>query len=253
MGFADSQPILRASAALWSPPLRTLYALPLLRGVKAFCALKGRKSLFGSVVDPCCYLRCKDGDAIYGSVAAFRFHFLALDTIQLKGAAMHAHVCQKCGETFSSPKKHRVFCTNCNADDNNTTARQYSMRDGHLRPYLNVLRSKNNHLPGKSRKGLTLEHLVEQWKKQGGLCAVSNIQMTYRAVKGEWFPYNISIDRIIPGSEGGLYEPDNIQLVCSIINSMMQDYSKEVFVTVCVAVADRFRELSQSVENTTAL
>jgi hypothetical protein len=152
---------------------------------------------------------------------------------------MHSYVCKKCNVTFSSNKKRRSVCSDCNEAANNSTARQYAKVDGNHRMFLNRLRFKNNHISGKSRKNITLEHLLSLWKKQGGLCDETGIEMTYRCVKGEWFPWNVSIDRIRPGRP---YDIGNIRLVCSGTNALMRQLSKEVFTKTCVAVANKFRE-----------
>lgn len=154
---------------------------------------------------------------------------------------MHSHVCKNetCGKTFSSNKKRRSFCSDCNEAANNNTARQYAMVNGNLRMFLNRLRSKNNHIPSKSRKNITLEHLLNLWKIQDGLCDETGISMTCRLAKGEWFPWNVSIDRIKAGEP---YTLDNIRLVCSGTNGLMRQLSKEVFRKTCIAVADKLRQ-----------
>jgi hypothetical protein len=48
--------------------------------------------------------------------------------------------------------------------------------------------------------------------------------MTYRAERASFFPYNVSIDRIIPKWEGGTYSLDNIQFVCKVANVLKQHY-----------------------------
>jgi hypothetical protein len=63
--------------------------------------------------------------------------------------------------------------------------------------------------------------------------------MTYRAKKGETFPFNASIDRINPGQIGGEYKKENIQLVCTAINSFFKHYPRELVVEICVAVAKK--------------
>jgi hypothetical protein len=105
--------------------------------------------------------------------------------------------------------------------------------------FLNRLRFKNNHIPRKSRKNITLEHLLNLWKKQSGLCAETGFEMTYRLVKGEWFPWNVSIDRIKAGEP---YKIDNIRLVCSGTNALMRQLSKDVFRRTCIAVTGKLQE-----------
>lgn len=153
------------------------------------------------------------------------------------------HVCQKCGRDFQSTRREQLFCSeDCRGQTNRSTEDQYSKIDNNLPLFLNRLLYKDNHRKGKSRKNITRDQLLELWKRQDGLCAISGIPMTYRAKKDEWFPYNVSIDCIIPRSKGGEYTIENIQLVISFINPLVKEHSKELFMRVCFAVANRFKE-----------
>ena len=111
----------------------------------------------------------------------------------------------------------------------------YARVDNNLPYYLNRLLHKKNHIPAKSRKNLTRADLERLWEQQGGRCALSGIPMTFRAKKGNTFPYNASIDRIVPG---GPYTIDNVQLVCTITNTIMRHFSKKDFVRLCNAVVE---------------
>ena len=93
----------------------------------------------------------------------------------------------------------------------------------------------DDNIEGKSRRNLTRNDLLELWQKQDGRCAISGLPMTCRTKSGEKFRYNASIDRIMPGDP---YERNNVQLVCTIINSLMKDFSKEDFIRLCTAHAD---------------
>jgi hypothetical protein len=96
---------------------------------------------------------------------------------------------------------------------------QYEKLDGNLEGFLNKLRTSTH-----ERKHLHLRDLVDLWNKQEGRCAITGIPMTYRAERGEFFPYNVSIDRVVPKWEGGTYASENIQLVCKIANALKQHY-----------------------------
>jgi len=160
---------------------------------------------------------------------------------------MFEHVCQKCARTFQSTRRQQRFCSeNCRDQPNRTTEDQYAKLDGNLSHFLNRLLYKENHRPGKSRENITREQLFELWNKQNGRCAISGIPMTYRAVRGVWFPYNVSIDCIVPRSKGGRYEIGNIQLVISFINPIVKEHPKELFKEVCVAVANQFKNEAES-------
>lgn len=147
------------------------------------------------------------------------------------------HICEKCGTQFESSRSRQRFCSEgCRGLSNRTTAQQYSRIDGNLDLYLNRLLYKHNNIEGKNRDNLTRSHLLQLWERQGGKCAISGLPMTYKAKRGERFPFNASIDRIAPGAP---YEPENIQLVCTVINSLMKDFAKEDFIRVCAAVAQK--------------
>jgi len=120
---------------------------------------------------------------------------------------------------------------------NRSTADQYELIDGNLACYLNRLLYKRNNIQGKSRRQITRGHLMSLWQKQDGRCAISGIIMTCRAQKGTQFPHNASIDCIVPISQGGRYEPGNIQLVWTVVNGFVRDYSKTDILNVCFAVA----------------
>ena len=103
--------------------------------------------------------------------------------------------------------------------ENRTSEEQYDYLDGNLRRFLNKLRNRND-----DRKHLRLGDLVELWNRQDGRCAITGIEMTYRAALGSFFPYNVSIDRIVPKWEGGTYALNNIQLVCKMANELKKHY-----------------------------
>lgn len=72
----------------------------------------------------------------------------------------------------------------------------------------------------------------ELWCKQNGLCAISNLPMTYIFNNGR-IPTNVSVDRI--DSKKG-YTRDNVQLVCMAINQMKSDLDNNTFYNLCKAV-----------------
>lgn len=80
---------------------------------------------------------------------------------------------------------------------------------------------------------ITKKYLVELFKTQNGNCNLTNISMTT-----EFIPYkgrnkriyNSSVDRI--DSKKG-YTIENIQLVCSIVNTMKWDLDNNDFIDIC--------------------
>jgi hypothetical protein len=90
---------------------------------------------------------------------------------------------------------------------------------------------------------ITKQDLIDTYDRQNGLCAISNLEMTFvqepNSKESGGIKYNpnhvrnISIDRIDSTKS---YTPDNIQLVCSVINTMKSSFSSDDFVTMCKLV-----------------
>ena len=73
-------------------------------------------------------------------------------------------------------------------------------------------------------------YLFGIWEKQSGLCVYSGIQMTL-----DTNCYNtISLDRIDSSKD---YSRGNVQLVCSAVNKMKQEYSEELFLFLCKSIS----------------
>lgn len=73
------------------------------------------------------------------------------------------------------------------------------------------------------------EFLKELWNKQNGLCAISNIPMTFEMNNGR-VPTNVSVDR---RDSKLYYTKDNIQLICMAINQMKSDLSTNELLYFC--------------------
>jgi hypothetical protein len=141
----------------------------------------------------------------------------------------YKHACRYCGTEFSNSRRKQTYCPETLGScrmyargmyaENITTEDQYKNLDGNLRGFLNKLRTSKE-----ERKHLPLRCLLELWNKQEGRCAITGIAMTYRAERGSFFPYNVSIDRIVPKWEGGTYALDNVQFVCKMANVLKQHY-----------------------------
>lgn len=79
-----------------------------------------------------------------------------------------------------------------------------------------VRRAEKRHLVKWPHEPFTLTHgqIIDLWKSQAGLCALSGIEMTWG--QREQKPTSLSIDRI--DSKCG-YHLDNIRLICHSINA----------------------------------
>lgn len=110
-----------------------------------------------------------------------------------------------------------------------STENQYKEISGNWERYFSRLLQKS------FRRGrLTRDDLLLQLKKQEGKCALSGIPLTCQLEVGKRFKTNASIDRIIAGED---YSPENIQLVCSALNSWRGDTDLNEFIWFCEQVS----------------
>ena len=77
---------------------------------------------------------------------------------------------------------------------------------------------------------LTLEHLLDLWRDQCGLCAYTKLPLVAQGNQIN----SISIDRV-DNSKG--YIVGNVQLVCAAINRMKSVYSENEFIGLCNLVS----------------
>lgn len=73
---------------------------------------------------------------------------------------------------------------------------------------------------------LTAEDLMDIWNRQDGKCAMSGVYMTHAPYADNFNSKNLSIDRL-DHSKG--YYPTNVQLVCSAVNMLRGNMSREDF------------------------
>ena len=67
--------------------------------------------------------------------------------------------------------------------------------------------------------------IKDKLKQQDYRCAYTGQKLTLGV--------NASIDHIIPTSQGGTHEADNIQMICTIVNIMKHSTSHEEFLKLC--------------------
>ena len=77
---------------------------------------------------------------------------------------------------------------------------------------------------------------IFSWEKQKGICAISGQKMSWnmkkKDTKQKWGCNKcLSIDRI--DSINGNYVEGEIQLVCTIVNIMKNQYPQEIFIKWC--------------------
>lgn len=144
-------------------------------------------------------------------------------------------ICPICDSTFTARSGPHKFCsTLCKTKNNQNNGsmackKQYERISGDWVRYFNRLNRRTS-----SRPDLTTQHMLDVLDQQKGLCALSGVKMTCLLEQGKKFKTNASIDRIRAGEP---YTVDNIQLVCSALNSWRADTDLQEFVWFCKQVA----------------
>lgn len=145
---------------------------------------------------------------------------------------VYEKTCPNCLSSFIGISKQRFCSESCKGEykyveKGATTEKQYAYISGHWDRYFNRLLNKTN------RKDLTVKQLLTLLEEQNGLCALSGAPLTCVLVKGTKIKTNASIDRI---QAGGDYSIDNVQLVCSALNSWRADTDLQEFIWWCKQV-----------------
>lgn len=144
--------------------------------------------------------------------------------------------CKICNNTFFAKSGSHKYCSiKCKTKNNQLNGsmackRQYERISGDWVRYFNRLNRRTS-----KRPLLTTQHLLDQLEKQKGLCALSGITLTCTLEQGKKFKTNASIDRIRAGED---YTPENIQLVCSALNSWRSDTDLQDFIWFCKKVTE---------------
>lgn len=143
--------------------------------------------------------------------------------------------CVVCSTLFTPSSGVHKFCSeSCKGkwkylSGHVTTHSQYKKISGNWERYFSRL------LIHGRKETLTRQDLLNQLEKQNGLCALSGVPLTCQLESGKRFTTNASIDRIKAGEE---YSPDNIQLVCSALNSFRKDTQLDEFIWFCEQVTN---------------
>lgn len=152
--------------------------------------------------------------------------------------------CIICQQVFLARSGVHKYCSDlCKTKNNQTNGsmtckKQYERISGDWTRYFNRLNRRTT-----KRPVLTTKHLLTQLEEQGGMCALSGIPLTCLLEQGKKFKTNASIDRI---KAGGDYTPDNIQLVCSALNSWRSDTDLQEFIWFCKKVTEYQESKEQS-------
>jgi hypothetical protein len=147
--------------------------------------------------------------------------------------------CFRCKQTkpFELFFKHKQtsdgyhsWCKTCCIEGNERSRqKQNATIEGRAKIFLR--NAKNSATKRKQAFSLTIQDVVDCWRKQLGFCAYSGRAMTLEAGKLN----TVSIERI--DSDVG-YTVENTVLVCQAINRMKSDFGFEDFFALCRDVTD---------------
>lgn len=145
--------------------------------------------------------------------------------------------CKVCNELFKPKSGVHKFCSEkCKgkwqyASGRLSTENQYKYISGDWRRYFARLTNRSN-----DRENISVDDCLTILEKQEGVCALSGVELTCLLEKGKKFKTNASLDRIKAGLP---YTKDNIQLVCTALNSWRRDTDLEEFIWFCKRVAEK--------------
>lgn len=155
-------------------------------------------------------------------------------------ANWNAKTCAYCASSFNPKSGAHKFCTGrCKGKyrrefGHYRTEAQYELISGDWGKYFSRLCNQ------KHRKGvISRDDCIRMLKAQDYKCALSGEELTCRLEKGVVTPTNASLDRINPK---GPYTPDNVQLVCAVLNSFRNDTPLADFVGWCKKVVEYDRQ-----------
>lgn len=149
--------------------------------------------------------------------------------------------CRVCSRVFEPRKSTQRYCSRyCREQWRRvtvkTTEHQYRGISGDWRRYFGRLCATKDR-----RKYITPQDCLDILEKQQGRCALSGEILTCRLERGKPNPTNASLDRKNPG---GTYAPENVQLVCSVLNSFRSSTPLDEFIGWCRKVAAYGEEAS---------
>jgi len=145
-------------------------------------------------------------------------------------------ICPICDTMFKPKSGVHKFCSEkCKGKwqyvtGQSSTENQYKNISGNWYRYFSRLCNRSN-----KRESISVEDLLGILEKQDYKCALSGIQLTCKLEKGVKYKTNASLDRI---DAGGPYIKENIQIVCSALNSFRSDTNCDEFIWWCKKVAE---------------
>lgn len=171
--------------------------------------------------------------------------------------------CAHCGASLEGLRKDAKYCSKKCKNKAQTKLKALILPDG--TKFSRWQREVNNNwgsyfsriLRGKRYRAkncsgvdvtITVEDLMSILYRQDFRCALSGVPLSCRSAGNAVYHTNASLDRIVPG---GAYSPENVQLVCTAINTFRSNMNLEEFVGWCIAVAEFQRNKLTSVDEST--
>ena len=139
--------------------------------------------------------------------------------------------CKVCGTLFTRHGGSHKYCSAvCKGkwkyiSGEMTTESQYKLISGNWRRYFSRLCCRCQ-----KREAISVEDCLCLLEEQEGRCALSGVMLTCKLEKGKKFKTNASLDR---KEAGGPYIKENVQLVCTALNSWRADTDLLEFIWWC--------------------
>lgn len=162
---------------------------------------------------------------------------------ELSGTSLWLCVCKICNQEFKVQRKHITIKHGCPKCMKEKVIRISQSKRGikscHWKgsqniPYSYYTGIKNGAISRKIEFKIQINDLEALWKKQKGICAISQLPLSFSDKVTDRSKTTASLDRI-DSSMG--YTKDNIQWIHKDINRMKQDLNEDVFINYCKRIA----------------
>lgn len=137
-----------------------------------------------------------------------------------------SRICELCKIDYIALKRQQIYCSlKCRST---VISKRHLEKNNNLEGHLKrLLKGSNGRWAG--RDSLSFEFIKSLYDNQQGRCALTGMPMTWGRFKGH-VQTHISLDRI--SSYAG-YAPENVQLVCHIVNIMKNNLGQLEFIELC--------------------
>eukprot|EP00899_Mesostigma_viride_P000406 jgi/Mesvir1/10366/Mv10566-RA.1 len=142
--------------------------------------------------------------------------------------------CRVCGvDTAAKPLDWKSLCKACRKAE---SKKFKASKEGYFRNHLHSLH-KTSRRSGRRKVSLTARELTEMWDRQGGLCAITALQMTHAPDSGSGpAGRSATVDLIDPKAD---VSKENVRLVCRRVKRMKGNEDLDSFVDFCAIVGER--------------